>query len=183
MNGPSVETSGVDSSVTFDAGQMMGGELRVGASASYTMEYKTAAFSVGGVVVQAPYDAAGFLNYQLSATSLPQLKGSAFVEYTHGPHNLRVTERYIDSYGDQRTSILAANPVNGAFNTNGASIGKTYMTDVDYRVFLPMKITLNLSVENLFDRDPSFARLDLNYDPFTGNALGRTFKVGLKKAF
>jgi iron complex outermembrane receptor protein len=57
------------------------------------------------------------------------------------------------------------------------------MTDVDYRVFLPMNITLNLSIENLLDRDPSFARLDLNYDPFTGNALGRTFKFGLKKAF
>lgn len=183
VNGPSVKTQGIDASFTYDAGTIFDGRLKVGASASYTIDYKTAAFQVGGVTVQAPYDAAGFLNYQLSATSLPQLKGSAYVEYTHGPHNLRVTERYIDSYGDQRTSILAPNPVNGAVLTNGTSIGKTYMTDVDYRVFLPMKVTLNLSVENLFDRDPSFARLDLNYDPFTGNALGRTFKVGLKKAF
>ena len=183
VNGPSVKTQGIDAAFTYDAGEILNGKVHLGASASYTIDYKIAAFSVGGVVVQPAYDAAGLLNYQQSATSLPQLKGSAYVEYTHGPHNLRVTERYIDSYGDQRTSILAPNPVNKAILTNGASIAKTYMTDVDYRVFLPMKITLNLSIENLFDRDPSFARLDLSYDPFTGNALGRTFKLGLKKAF
>jgi len=183
VNGPSVKTSGIDATVTYDAGNIFDGRMRLGASASYTIEYKTAAFQVAGVTVQQPYDAAGFLNYQLSATSLPQLKGSAYVEYTRGPHNLRVTERYIDSYGDQRASILAPNPVNGATLAAGPSIGKTYTTDIDYRVNLPLKVTLNLSVENLFDRDPSFARLDLNYDPFTGNALGRTFKLGLKKAF
>jgi iron complex outermembrane receptor protein len=50
-------------------------------------------------------------------------------------------------------------------------------------VQLPWDTTVVVSVDNLFDRDPSFARLDLNYDPFTGNALGRTYKVSVKKRF
>jgi iron complex outermembrane recepter protein len=48
---------------------------------------------------------------------------------------------------------------------------------------LPWNSTFNLTVENLTDRDPSFARLELNYDPFTGDPIGRTFKFGIKKKF
>ena len=43
--------------------------------------------------------------------------------------------------------------------------------------------TVSFSMLNITDRDPSFARLDLNYDPFTGNALGRQWKVGVTKKF
>jgi len=50
-------------------------------------------------------------------------------------------------------------------------------------VQLPWDTTMTLSVDNIFDRDPSFARLDLNYDPFTGNPYGRTFKVSARKKF
>jgi iron complex outermembrane receptor protein len=38
-------------------------------------------------------------------------------------------------------------------------------------------------VDNLFDNDPSFARLDLGYDPFTGNPIGRTYKISVTKKF
>ena len=183
VNGPAVHTSGIDANIDFDVGDFMGGQVKVGGSMSYTLNYNTGAFQVGGVTVEKPFDAAGKLNYQLSATSLPRLKGSTYIEYHRGAQNLRGTLRYIDSYADQRASILAPNPVNGAVLTRGSTIGSTVMVDLDYRVYLPWDTTLNLSVENLFDRDPSFARLDLNYDPFTGDTLGRTFKVGLKKKF
>jgi iron complex outermembrane receptor protein len=33
------------------------------------------------------------------------------------------------------------------------------------------------------DEEPPFARLDLNYDPFTHNPLGRTFKLGVVHKF
>jgi len=182
VNGPTVKTSGIDFLANYDFGEVMGGEVRVGAAATYTIEYKIADFEVGGVVVQKAFDAAGFLNYQLSATSLPQWKGSAFVEYSTGPHNLRLTVNYIDSYKDQRT--LPANPlVPGSTPTVGYTVDSTVLAELDYRVQLPWDTTMTLSVDNLFDEDPSFARLDLNYDPFTGNALGRTYKVSVKKRF
>jgi iron complex outermembrane receptor protein len=166
----------------------MGGDLHVGASATYTIDYKIQDFSVGGVVVQKGYDAAGLLNYQLSATSLPQWKGQAFAEYSTGPHNLRLTMTYIDSYHDQRSDvpnagILAPNPQSGLSVSKGSTVKATYLFDADYRVQLPWDTTVTLSVDNIFDRDPSFARLDLNYDPFTGNPYGRTFKASVKKKF
>jgi len=43
--------------------------------------------------------------------------------------------------------------------------------------------TINLTVLNITDRDPSFARLDYSYDPFTGNPLGRQFKIGINQKF
>ncbi|MDP3749849.1 MAG: TonB-dependent receptor [Phenylobacterium sp.] len=183
VNGPPVKTSGVDVLANYDFDDVMGGRLRLGGSITYTLEYKVDPFAVGGVTVEKAFDAAGYLNYQLSATSLPQLKGSVFAEYTAGPHNLRWTVNYIDSYVDQRTSIFAPNPVNGAIQANGAKIDETWLHEIDYRVFLPWDTTVNLSIDNVFDTEPSFARLDLNYDPFTGSALGRTYKLGVKKKF
>jgi iron complex outermembrane receptor protein len=38
-------------------------------------------------------------------------------------------------------------------------------------------------VFNILDEDPSEARLELSYDPFIGNPLGRTYKIGIKKTF
>jgi hypothetical protein len=38
-------------------------------------------------------------------------------------------------------------------------------------------------VVNIADEDPPFARLDLNYDPYTGLPLGRVFKVGFSHKF
>jgi iron complex outermembrane receptor protein len=183
VNGPKVKTSGIDFLADYDFGDVMGGNLHIGASATYTIEYKIGDFQVEGVTVEAAYDAAGFLNYQLAATSLPEWKGSAFVEYSTGPHNLRFTLNYIDSYKDQRASILVPNPVSGQVVTKGQTIKSTILAEIDYRVQLPWETTVVVSVDNLFDEDPSFARLDLNYDPFTGNALGRTYKLSVKKRF
>ena len=50
-------------------------------------------------------------------------------------------------------------------------------------VIEPLAATLSVTVQNITDEDPPFARLDLNYDPFTGNPLGRVIKVGFKKTF
>ncbi len=183
VNGSAVKTSGVDVNVDYSFDDVMGGALKLGTSATYTLQYKIDAFKVGGVTVEKSFDAVGLLNYQLSATSLPQIKGSAFAEFTKGPHNLRWTLNYIDSYKDQRPSILAANPINGAVLRHGQTVDASWTSDLDYRVFLPWDSTLTVSVDNITDADPSFARLDLNYDPFTGNALGRTIKVGVKKKF
>jgi iron complex outermembrane receptor protein len=182
-NGPAIKTSGIDVLADYDFGDVWGGQFRVGGSATYTLEYKVEDFEVGGVTVEKAFDAAGYLNYQLTATSLPKLKGSVFAEYNRGPHNFRWTVNYIDSYIDQRVAIFAPNPVNGAVNPNGAKIDDSWMHEIDYRVLLPWDVTVNLSIDNVFDTEPSFARLDLNYDPFTGNALGRTYKLGVKKVF
>jgi iron complex outermembrane recepter protein len=189
VNGPDLKTSGVDFLADYDFGEvLMGGDVRVGLSATYTINYKLDDFQVGGVTVQRGYDATGLLNYQLSATPLPEWKGQAFAEWSTENHNLRLTVTYIDSYRDQRANvpgagILVPNAQTGQVNTRGSTIKSTTLVDLDYRVQLPWDTTVTLSVDNIFDEDPSFARLDLNYDPFTGNPLGRVFKIAARKRF
>ncbi|WP_374575388.1 TonB-dependent receptor plug domain-containing protein [Phenylobacterium sp.] len=183
VNGPKVKTSGVDFMADYDFGEVLGGDLTVGGTATYTREYKIDNFVIEGVTVEEAYDAAGFLNYQLAATSLPQWKGQAYLQYNRGPHNLRLTLNYIGDYTDQRTSILTPNAVSGQVVSAGKTIDSTLTADLAYQAQLPWDTRVTLTINNLTDQDPSFARLDLNYDPFTGNPLGRTYKIAISKRF
>ncbi|MDB5429077.1 MAG: TonB-dependent receptor [Caulobacter sp.] len=188
VNGAAVRTSGIDFLADWKFNDVMGGDFALGTTITYVQEYKTGATSVAGFTVAPAFDAVGLLNYQTTAYPLPRWKGSVYAEYTNGPHNLRVTVRYIDKYTDQRTAPFALNAykdnTGASFTVPGGKVIDAYVTaDATYRVFLPWSTTLTATIENMFDKDPSFARLDLNYDPFTGNALGRTFKFGLVKKF
>jgi iron complex outermembrane receptor protein len=58
-----------------------------------------------------------------------------------------------------------------------------FNTDVTYRLTLPWRTTVTVSVQNLFDRDPPFARDILNYDAFFGSPLGRTVRFQILKTF
>ena len=55
--------------------------------------------------------------------------------------------------------------------------------DLTYRLQLPNDLTLTATVFNLLDTEPAQARIEMSYDPFIGNPLGRTFKVGVRKKF
>jgi outer membrane receptor protein involved in Fe transport len=55
--------------------------------------------------------------------------------------------------------------------------------DLFYNVELPWQIDLGLSVVNVFDEDPPFVNFDTNYDPYTHNPFGRTFKISVTKTF
>ena len=189
VNGAGVKTSGVDLLAEYDFGDLGFAELSIGTSLTYVIEYKTEATTVEGVVVAAPFDAVGLLNYQTTAYPLPQWKGDFYVELTRDIHNLRWTTHYIDSYTDQRTAPFAANAYRRDVFTDtftvpeGKEIDSFITSDLSYRGLLPMETTLVVAIENIFDQEPSFARLDLNYDPFTGDPLGRTVKVSLTKRF
>ncbi|MCX8498670.1 MAG: TonB-dependent receptor, partial [Caulobacteraceae bacterium] len=188
-NGAAVKTSGIDIVGDYKWNEVFkGGDLSVGGSVTITNEYKVGATYIGGNLASAAFDGVGYLNYQTTAVPIPKWKGEAHVEYSVGPHNLRYVIRYIDSYEDQRVAPftagyardLAGNPVTVSA---GKTIDAQMIQDINYRVFLPWETTLTATVANIFDKDPSFARLELGYDPFTGNPLGRTFKVGVTKKF
>jgi iron complex outermembrane receptor protein len=183
FNGPDVKTDGLDLSAQFDW-EMGGGTATIGVNGTYVLKYDIAASIVDGNTVSTPFDAAGKLNYQTVAYPLPQLKGNVFAQYSNGPHNIRYTMNYIDDYVDQRTTeFLPSLATNGIAITAGKKIDSTVFHDLSYLLQLPWDMSLSLTVENLTDEDPSFARLDLSYDPFTSSAIGRTYKVGLRKRF
>jgi iron complex outermembrane recepter protein len=188
INGPDVKTDGLDLAAQFDW-DLGGGTATIGINATYVLKYEIDPSVVSGNTVQPAFDAVGKLNYQTVAYPLPQIKGNLFLEYAHGPHNLRYTLNYIDSYEDQRTDIFAPSlansqaPAAAAAILGGKQIDSTMVHDITYLVQLPWDMSLSASVENFTDEDPSFARLDLSYDPFTSSALGRTYKLGLRMRF
>jgi len=94
-----------------------------------------------------------------------------------------MTLNYIHKYIDQRASILAPNPVSGQIITAGRTVKPFVTADVTYQVELPWDTKVTATVNNILDEDPPFARLDLNYDPFTASGLGRTYKIAVSKRF
>jgi iron complex outermembrane receptor protein len=190
VNGAAVKTSGVDLIADYRFEDVFGGSLTVGTTATYVIEYVTDSTSVEGIVVAPGFDAVGLLNYQTTAYPLPQLKGNLYFEWNSGAHNARWTMRYIDGYTDQRTAPFltgayrGSDPAGTPFTVAAGKDVDSFTThDFTYRVFLPWDVTGSLTVENIFDEDPPFARLDLNYDPFTASGLGRNWKVSLTKKF
>ena len=134
------------------------------------------------------FDAVGKLNYQTVAYPLPEWKGSTYVNLEAGRHNARLTGRYFDGYTDQREDIFSPS-VN--YSTNGTLVslpqGKNISSwtifDFTYRLEIPGNMQLTVSVDNIFDKNPPFVRLNYSYDPFVANGLGRTTKVGVSKRF
>jgi iron complex outermembrane recepter protein len=189
VNGPKNKTTGIDVLADYDIDDIMGGSGRIGGSLTYVHEFKVGPTTVEGVVVSNAFDGVNYLNYQTQIVPIPQWKAQTYFEYTRGDHNLRLTLNYTDSYIDQR---VANYPPNVLFNTDGTTRPQTnegrklkgWLTaDISYRVFLPWETTAVITVDNITDEDPPFARLDLGYDPFTHNPLGRTVKLNLTKKF
>ena len=197
-NGPTIRTDGIDADANYRFDDVWGGELDVGGSLTHTMSYKQDAFVYGGVTVTPAYDAAGFTNYDRVSQTIAKWRGQFYADYSRGPHNLRWTVNYSSGVDDNRgptvvqtgssTNCTVANAQAGTatnclLTTDGLHV-KSYMShDLTYRVELPWDVTVTATVLNVFDRDPSKARLVLNYDPFIGNPIGRSFKLGVKKTF
>lgn len=188
VNGANISTSGIDVIGAYDIPEVFGGEVTLGITGTYVIEYKTDEQLVEGIAVAPSFDALGQLNYQTTAFPLPKFKGHTYLQYNRGPHNLRATVYYINGYTDQRTGPFAenafVNPDGTTFtNSRGKRIGSYTTVDLTYFVELPTGTALTFSINNLLDEDPPFARLDLSYDPFTADALGRTFKLGVRQSF
>jgi iron complex outermembrane receptor protein len=201
INGPDVTTSGVDILADYSFDDVFGGQLSLGGSASWVATYKVEALKIGDVQAAAAYDAVGRFNVGQIAYPLPEWKAQLFAEFKRGPHNLRWTLRYIDRYVDDRAALFAYNAAYqttpavgcGGVTTNttpgcgfalaGQTIKAQMLNDVSYRLFGPWDTTVTATVTNVFDKDPPFARTELNYDPLTGDPLGRAFKVGVQKKF
>lgn len=183
INGSDQKTSGIDALAEFDFPEpVMGVDVTIGGSFTYVFEYKVDELRVEGVLVQPAFDGVNFLNQGQSVVPLPDWKAQLYVDFSRGPHNLRFTGNYISSYIDQRSApFLPLAALGGQALLDGRKIEENLIVDAAYRLELPWDTTLLVRVQNIFDTDPSFARLAPGYDPFTGNPLGRTLKVGITK--
>lgn len=175
VNGPEVRTDGLDGSAEykFDIGSHT---VRAGLDASYIFRYKVDASFVEGLQVASAFDGAGFLNLSSAfVRPMPRWKGNAFVEFGGDKFNIRYTLHYTSRYKDER---FVATPT-----VLGARIPSFATHDINAYWETPIGVKLLASIVNFTDNDPPYVRKEFNYDTYTAYPLGRTFKVGVSKAF
>ncbi|MCC7199177.1 MAG: TonB-dependent receptor [Gammaproteobacteria bacterium] len=171
INGPDASFSGIDLNLTywFD---LFGGRMTLGAVANKTLTYEFEPFSVAGLAIPG-FDAVGKLNVGTLAHPLPEYKGNAYVNYRHGPVNVRWTARHNDSYIDQRQSLTGI----------GRNIDSSTLHDFAAVVELPRNIQLTFAVGNIFDEEPPLVRVAEGFDAMTADPLGRNYRLGLRVQF
>jgi outer membrane receptor protein involved in Fe transport len=172
INGPDIKTSGIDvrAENVWDMGE---NELSLALDMTYILEYDVGDLDIEGTNI-AGGDRVDQFNRSNFSRSLPQLKANVTGNYAMGEHNFRGVLRYIDSYDDER----------GDLTGNGSeTIDSQTTVDLFYNWQSQWDLDLGLSVVNVFDEDPPFAAFDLNYDPYTHNPFGRTFKISVTKRF
>ncbi len=188
INGPGVKTSGVDVDLSYEWPDVYGGDLTASALVTYVDKYSVGALQIGNVTIPA-FEAVGFFNSGQIAYPIPQWKGTIALNYAIAPFNVRYQFRFIDSYIDQRAALFRFNPIyvtpgnSSGLNTRGQRIGAQALHDLTVVWDGPRETKFTLSINNLFDAHPPFARTDLNYDALTADPLGRTVKVGVQKTF
>ncbi|MDB5696977.1 MAG: TonB-dependent receptor [Sphingomonas bacterium] len=189
INGAPVNVDGLDFAISYAMRDVLGARVTVGADATWSLNYDIGALSLGNLPLSPAFDAVGKLNFQTVAYPLPEWKGTAYVNIDAGRQNLRVTARYFDGYVDQRTDIFSPSvnySTNGTTPTTlpqGKNIASWTVIDVAYRLELPAEMQFVASIDNLFNVDPPFVRLNYSYDPFVANGLGTTVKFGFSKKF
>ncbi|MEQ3745621.1 MAG: TonB-dependent receptor [Henriciella sp.] len=172
VNGPDIETSGIDirAENVWDMGD---NEFSLAMDMTYILEYVVGDLDVEGTTL-AGGDRVDQFNRSNFSRSLPQWKANVTANYSMGDHNFRGVLRHIDSYEDERGDVTG----------NGSDeIDAQTTVDLFYNWQSQWDLDLGLSIVNAFDEDPPFAAFDLNYDPYTHNPFGRTFKISVTKRF
>jgi iron complex outermembrane receptor protein len=174
-NGPDIKTSGLDLRLQNSWDMSNGGEFAIGADATYVIEYDVDPYFVEGLAIGGG-DYVGQFNRSNFTRSMPQWKANLFANYGLGDHNFRAVMRHIDSYKDERPAAARGGV--------GEKIDSQTTFDLFYNwQSTPLDLDIGLSVVNVTDEDPPFAAFDVNYDPYTHNPFGRTFKISVTKRF
>jgi iron complex outermembrane receptor protein len=180
INGGKVKTNGVDFQANLQVGELFGGDLSTGFDGTYLLNYDEDPYTIEGFAVSSgtakragTYRASIFTGYN-------RLRANAYVNWSSGGQNLRWQIRHVSSTTQvEALPIAIANAVKST-----AKIDEYWQHDLTYRAELPWDTALTLSVMNVLDAEPPFAiGTQYNYDPGSGNPLGRVYTVGIKKRF
>ena len=179
VNWPGVKTSGIDLHLggNTDAGA---GKLSLNLDATYTLEYRTKALTLGSLVLQEEADAAGYLNFgNPIATSLPKLKGQVSAGYYWGAYRFVSFLNYISSYEDRGSLNSGNDAVKEVFGT----IDSFVTWDVSLLWDLSEGVNIALSGMNLLDKMPPLVNIEQAYDGFTHDPKGRRLKLAVSYNF
>jgi hypothetical protein len=170
-NGPGQTTKGFDIQARY--GLPLGpGDLDVNVTATRVTELRTGPTTLDGVTISTGDDRLGTLNFATFAQAAPKWRANLGVNYGLGRQNFRLGVNFVSAVRDERAAVQ--------YGENGE---KWVTTDFTYRLALGDDMAITATVANIFDRDPPPAQEEFGYDPWTGNPLGRTIEIGVKKAF
>ena len=164
VNGPDIETDGIDfsGSYRFRAGP---GDLELRVSGTRILSFDIDAWELGSSI-----NALGRLNYETPlARALTEWKLLGHVNYSWRNLNLRYTAKYVNSYDNVEDDIRIDAHLTHDLHFHWAVQGD--------------RLSLWATLLNFTDEDPPYAGEDLNYDAFTHNPLGRIFKLGFTYTF
>ena len=164
VNGPDIETDGIDfsGSYRFPAGP---GDMEFKLSGTRILSFDIDSWELGS-----SYNALGRLNYETPlARTLTEWKILWHVNYAWRDFNLRYAAKFVNSYDNVEDDIRIDSHLTHDLHLHWAVKGE--------------KLNLWATLLNLTDKDPPYAGEDLNYDAFTHNPLGRILKLGFTYAF
>lgn len=170
-NGPGQTTKGFDIQANY--GLPVGpGDLDVNLTATRVTKLETGPTTLDGVTISTGDDRLGTLNFATFAQAAPKWRANLGINYGLGRQNFRLGVNFVSAVKDERAGVQ--------YGEDGEN---WVTTDFTYRLELDGDLALTATVANMFDRDPPPAQEEFGYDPWTGNPLGRTFEVGIKKTF
>ena len=173
VNGPDIETDGFDIRFGYDR-PLGNGDLSLNAEFTIISSY-----DVGASNLNEAFDALDRLNDDVGyLRSIVSEKWKLGAAYESGYHTANFVANFTGSYEDNLSTSVGARDIDDH---------QTY--DLHYNLSLAAvnpeleDSAFWVSVYNLTDEDPPFARLDLNYDPYTHNPFGQMIKVGVRHKF
>jgi iron complex outermembrane recepter protein len=180
INGGNIKTSGIDFQANLNVGEVLGGDFSAGFDGTYLLKFDETPYSIEGTpVASGVQERAGTYRASLF-TGYNRLRANAYVNWSRDIHNLRWQVRHVSS-----TTQSEATPIAIAAQVQGSTkIAEYWQHDLTYRVELPWETVVTATVMNVFNEDPPFAiGTQYNYDPGSGNPLGRVYSLGVKKRF
>ncbi|WP_374470205.1 TonB-dependent receptor domain-containing protein [Phenylobacterium sp.] len=170
-NGPGQSTNGFDVQADYDM-TLGPGDLRLSLTATRVTELKTGPTELDGVVVSTGDNRLGTLNFATFAQAAPKLRANLAANYALDRQNFRLGLNYVSAVRDERAGVQYGEE------------GEEWVTvDFTYRLELNDDLAFTATVANILDRDPPPAQEEFGYDPWTGNPIGRTIEVGVRKTF
>ena len=187
VNGPDTKTTGLDFQVSYTT-DLGAATLTIGGNASHILTYKVGDFTLNGNPLRAGFDAVGLANLDRQPGTIAPWRANGYVNVNVAGFNARYGVQYIDGVTDERCPALPAPCATTSFgDTNyGREIPSFTQHDAHFAYDLPIsafETQLQFSIENFTNAEAPAARVPLGYNPFTGNPLGRVYRLGAKVNF
>ncbi|HSG66062.1 MAG TPA: TonB-dependent receptor [Gammaproteobacteria bacterium] len=167
-NASSLKTDGFDFQISYLREAGNAGDFLLGAEATYVASYDAVDPQAGTI------DGAGKRNFRNFATSVPEIRATAFANWSRGNHGANLYVNYIDSYIDDEGGPSALETI-ASYVTVDAQYNFRFSGD--------RGPAISVGAINLLDEDPPRVTTNGGYDSKVHDPRGRLFYARAVFAF